>query len=103
MTIIETDCEITLELIETGVIDNHLEKIIIEECRMLKKKMEADIIHSLPEGNRYADMLSKMRINRGEQDIVVIIPRDEVVELIKQDMMGIAFSRGFNCGPFFFP
>ena len=37
--IIETDCEAARELIETGDIGNHPEKIIIEDCRMLEKDM----------------------------------------------------------------
>lgn len=72
-----------------------LEKIIIEDCRMLEKEMEAGIVHSLWEENRCADMLSKIGSNQGEQDMVVNVPPDEVVELFKQDMMRIAFLRGF--------
>ena len=44
--IIETDCETALELIETGEIDNHPEKIIIEDCRMLERKWK--LISSTP-------------------------------------------------------
>lgn len=40
-------------------------------------------------------MLSKIGSNQGEQDMVVNVPPDEVVELFKQDMMRIAFLRGF--------
>lgn len=54
---------------------------------MLEKKMEANIVRSFRERNRCANMLSNMRINQEEQDIVIIVPSDEVVALIKQDMM----------------
>lgn len=43
--IIETNCETTVELIEMGEIDNHPEKIIIEDCRLLVNETEAEIIH----------------------------------------------------------
>ena len=91
----ETDSEQALELIETGEIENHPAKIIVQDCRVLLRDLEAELIHSLREGNRCADMLAKVGINQGEEDIKIVIPPAEVVELLKDDLKGIAFSRGF--------
>ena len=58
-------------------------------------ELDADVIHTLKEGNRCADILAKMRINQGEQAMEVIVPPDEVVEALKADMRGTTFPRGF--------
>lgn len=56
--------------------------------------MEADIIHSLREGNRCADYLSQMGIHQGEQDMVVVAPLNDIIDFLKQDMMGVAVPHG---------
>lgn len=44
-------------------VNNHPDKILIEDCRKLIEEMEATLTHTLREGNRCADLLGKMGIN----------------------------------------
>ena len=64
--ILETYYETALQLIETGEKDNHAEKIIIKDCRVLVNETKAKIVHLLREGNRCADLLSKVGTNQGQ-------------------------------------
>lgn len=51
--------------------------------------------HSFREGNRCADMMAKVMINHGEQDTRIIVPLVEVVELLKEYLIGTTFSHGY--------
>ena len=75
--------------------ENHPERIIIQDCKVIERELEADIIHTLREGNRVADMMTKIGINQGEDNIRVIVPPSEVVELLRDDLRGVAVTRGF--------
>ena len=44
--------------------------------------------HSFCEGNRCADMMAKVVINHVEQDTRIIVPLVDVVELLKEDLIG---------------
>lgn len=57
--------------------------------------MEADIIHTLREGNRVADMLTNIEINQGEESIRVNVPPSEMVELLRDELMGVAVPKEF--------
>lgn len=41
-------------------------------------------------------MLAKIGINQGEENIRVVVPPSEVVELLKDDLKGTAFPRVFS-------
>ena len=47
------------------------------------------------EGNRAVDMMTKIGINQGEDNIRVIIPPVEVIEILREDLRGVAVPRGF--------
>ena len=49
--IIETDSQVTLDLIEAGDVDNHPDRIIVQDCRAFEREMEANIVHTFREGN----------------------------------------------------
>lgn len=58
-----------MDLIHPCDINNHPEKVLIQDCRNLMDEMEAIVIHTFREGNRCADILAKIGINQGEQNI----------------------------------
>ena len=93
--ITETDSQQPKELIETRDIENHSDRVIVEDCRSFEREMKADIIHTLREGNRVADMMTKKGINQGEKSIRVMVPPVEVVEILRDDMIGVAVPRDF--------
>ena len=73
---------------------NHLDKIIVQDCRTIVGDLNALLRHSLRERNRCADLLTKMGINQGEQDMRVLVPTNEIVEILNQDLIGVAVPRG---------
>ena len=56
--------------------------------------MLLDLVHVLREGNKCADYLSKLGRIQGEQLMRVMVPTNELVDLLKADMQGIAYQRG---------
>ncbi|KAM7506927.1 hypothetical protein LguiA_017380 [Lonicera macranthoides] len=66
-----------MDLMHPCDVENHSEKVLIQYYRNLMDEMDASVIHILREGNRCVDILPKMGINQGEQDIK-----------IKADLMG---------------
>ncbi|KAM7472339.1 hypothetical protein LguiA_010522 [Lonicera macranthoides] len=83
--IIESDSEDALDLIECGEIENHPDRIIIEDCCKMVKELEAVMKHALREGNMCADLLAKMGINQGENDVRVITPSAEIVKVLTEN------------------
>ena len=58
------------------------------------EELEAVMKHVLREGNRCADLLAKMGINQGEDDVRVIIPSAEILEVLTEDLNGNGVPRG---------
>lgn len=51
--------------------------------------------YSFREGNMCADLLAKIKINQGEQDIRTMVPSAKIVQLLKDDIMGGGFPPWF--------
>ena len=94
--IIESDSEVAVDLVHPCDVNNHPDKVLIMDSRKMMDELDADIIHTLREGNRCADILSKMGINQGEQAMKIVVPPSEILDaLLKAYMIGIAYPRGF--------
>ena len=60
-TVIETDCLVAVKLImEGGEEENHPNRILIDDCKVMATELEASIVHILRETNRCADILAHM-------------------------------------------
>lgn len=90
----ESDSKEALNLIEYGDIGNHPDRIIVEDCRQMVEELEVVMKHALREGNRCADLLAKMGINQGENDVRAIIPSAEIVEVLNEDINGTGVPHG---------
>ncbi|KAH0717172.1 hypothetical protein KY285_013203 [Solanum tuberosum] len=59
--IIDTDSHEALMLMSTrGVVDNHPDRDVIEECRRILSELGISMMHTLREGNSCADHLAKL-------------------------------------------
>ncbi|KAM7471142.1 hypothetical protein LguiA_009325 [Lonicera macranthoides] len=56
--------------------------------------MQLDLIHVLRKGNKCADYMSKLGRVQGEQAMRVVVPTNELLQLLKADMQGIACMKG---------
>ncbi|KAM7475367.1 hypothetical protein LguiB_022610 [Lonicera macranthoides] len=56
--------------------------------------MQLDLIHVLKKGNKCADYMSKLGRVQGEQAMRVVVPTNELLQLLKADMQGIACMKG---------
>ena len=92
--IIETDSLTVVKLINKDEIDTHLDKTLIGDCKKLKEDMMLELLHVKREGNKCADYLSKLGRTQGEQLMRVMVPSNELVQLIKADMKGVAYQCG---------
>lgn len=73
-----------MDLIHPCDVENHSERVLSQYYHNLMDEMDVSVIHILREGKRCANILAKMGINQGEQDIK-----------IKADLMGASFPHGF--------
>ena len=60
--IIESDSKLAVNLVHPCDIKNHPDKTLISNCRRLMDELDADVIHTLRDGNWCANILAKMGI-----------------------------------------
>lgn len=51
-------------------------------------------MHVLREGNKCVDYMSKLGRVQEEQGMRVMVPTNELVQLLKADMQGVSYPRG---------
>lgn len=49
--------------------NNYSDKVIIKNCRTLKRELKVDIIYILREENRVADTMTKISVNQDEKTL----------------------------------
>ncbi|KAM7494023.1 hypothetical protein LguiB_028632 [Lonicera macranthoides] len=91
---IETDSLVAVNLINNEADGNHPEKTLIQDCKNLKEAQLLEIKHVHCEGNKCADYMAKLGKVQGEQYMKVLVPPNELVQLLKADMQGVAYPRG---------
>lgn len=91
---IETYSLTTVNLINKEKVDNHLDKILIEYCKRLKEAILLDLIHVHCEGNKCADYMNKLGRVQGKKIVRIIMPTNELVQLLKADMQDVAYPKG---------
>ena len=79
---------------EGGEEENHPDRILIHDCKVMATELEASIVHILREANRCADILAHMGSEQQEQQVRLLIPPNEVVEELMCDARGVAYGRG---------
>ena len=72
-----------VNLVNKNEIDNHPDKTLIGDCKMLKEDMLLELLHVKRECNKCTDYLSKLKRIQGEQLMQVMIPSNELAQLIK--------------------
>lgn len=63
-----------VNLINKEEIENHPNKTVIEDCRMLKDAMFLEPVHVLREGNKCADYMSMLGRVQNKQAMCVMVP-----------------------------
>ncbi|KAM7515774.1 hypothetical protein LguiA_005357 [Lonicera macranthoides] len=86
--------EVVVDLVHPCNVDNHPNKMLIMASREMMEELDANIIHNLCEGNRCADILSKMGINQGEKAMKIAVPPTKILDALKANMTRTAFPRG---------
>lgn len=92
---IESDSLAAINIInDDDEMENHPERIFIENSRKLKEEVKAQIWHVLRKANRCAVKMAKLRRSQREQLVRVLIPPDDVIEDLIADMVGVSYPRG---------
>ncbi|KAG5579913.1 hypothetical protein H5410_050540 [Solanum commersonii] len=65
-------CEVLMLTSKGGVVDNHPDRDMIEECRRLLFELGISMMHTLREGNRCADHLAKLGRMQLDEDLVIL-------------------------------
>uniref|UniRef100_A0A5B7ALD5 RNase H type-1 domain-containing protein n=1 Tax=Davidia involucrata TaxID=16924 RepID=A0A5B7ALD5_DAVIN len=92
--IVESDCEVTINLL------NKLEEIdsayeaILEDCRLYAASFEVcEFIHTLREGNTCVDYAANLGVNQRERMVVMDEPPTELLRLLFADVASMAYFR----------
>lgn len=82
---------IAVNLINKYEVANHPNKMPIEDCKNLKEAMHLDLLHVHREINKCANYMSKLGRVQGEKTIRVVVPPNDLVQLLKADMEIVAY------------
>ncbi|WMV14635.1 hypothetical protein MTR67_008020 [Solanum verrucosum] len=93
--IIETDSHEALMLMsKRGVVDNHPDSDVIEECRRILFELGISMVHTLREGNSCADHLAKLGRMQLDEDLVILYRLSHAKrQLLFADMTHVAYPR----------
>ena len=92
--IVETNSQLTVQLLKGEKEENHSLSLIIDDCKALMEKWKTVVVHTLGEGNKCADKLTKLGVGQpGEANRMLVLP-PELIKDLKADIQGTSFDKG---------
>ena len=74
--------------------ENHPHRILIQDCKNLKSEMDIPIRHIPRKANGCADKIAKTGGTQKEQLVKLMVPPDQLLEHLIEDIEGEGLPRG---------